>query len=481
MTQLALLKKRRTKIIATLGPVSDNPASIKQLIQTGANVFRLNMSHGEQAAHRETYQRIRAVADELGEPVAILADLCGPKIRTGKFSNPDGIELKNGAAVTVTTRDVTGEPGLIPSQYSALAADVKTGDRILLADGAMELRVEDVAGTEINCRVIQGGILKNHKGINLPGVEVSAPALTDKDRADVTFALDLGVDYIALSFVRQRADVDELRELITAAGHNTPIIAKIEKPEALSAINDILAGVDAIMIARGDLGVELSPEQVPVAQQQLITLARQQFKPVIVATQMLESMIENPRPTRAEVSDVSNAVMQGADAIMLSGETAVGAFPVAAVRMMNDVARHTETFMWQQRAQTSSMSPVYQEATPVWQAMANATSQLGQDLHVRATIVISNTGMSALTMSSVRPQAPILALTPNPSAYRRMALMWGILPVLSDAAATEDGAQVARQLVNKLELANEGQHILLVRGFNSDPKLNAPSVTVLMV
>jgi len=314
ITQINLLKKRRTKIIATLGPASSEPDQIRKLIKAGVNIFRQNMSHGDHSYHKETYSRIREIANELNQPVGILADLCGPKIRTGKFKN-GSIELKNNDSVIVTTRDVEGKPGLIPSQYSSLADDVEPEDRILLADGTLELEVDSIEGTEISCTVIYGGTLGNHKGINLPGVKVSAPSLTDKDKADAKLALELGVDFLALSFVRSAEDIHDLKKLIQSHASDAHIIAKIEKPEALDEASAILDAADGIMVARGDLGVELNPEQVPVAQHQLIDLARKKFKPVIVATQMLESMIENARPTRAEVTDVAYAVTLGTDAI----------------------------------------------------------------------------------------------------------------------------------------------------------------------
>lgn len=480
VTQLELLKKRRTKIIATLGPASSDSDSIQRLLSAGANIFRLNMSHGEHAQHRETFNHIRHIAAELNEPIAILADLCGPKIRTGRFRD-DSIQLEKGALVTVTTRDVIGEPGLIPSQYTALANDVKAGDRILLADGVMELQVENVQGTEIECRVVHGGKLGNHKGINLPGVAVSAPALTDKDRADARFALELGVDFIALSFVRSHSDIDELRDLIRSGNHDTPVIAKIEKPEALQDMSGILAAADGIMIARGDLGVELSPEQVPHAQHQLITLARQHFKPVIVATQMLESMIHNARPTRAEVTDVSNAVTMGADAVMLSGETAVGAFPAEAVQMMDRITRNTETYLWQEGGLPPLKRPAQRRTWPIWDAMASATAELADHLQVHAICVISQSGMSVATISSVRPSAPILAITGSQSICRRLALLWGVIPVLSEEAGHENPNKLAREISCQLELASTGDYILLVRGFHSDPMLNTPSVTAVML
>ena len=340
-----LLIYRRTKIVATVGPASSSQEKITALIEAGVNVFRINFSHGSHAAHGAAIALIRQVAQRLGTPTAILADLCGPKIRTGKFRD-GSVELITGSMVTVTSAEVLGDASVIPSQYAALAQDVLPGNRILLNDGAVELRVMAVRDHDVECLVVAGGPVGDHKGINLPGATVSAPSLTDKDRDDAVFALAAGVDFIALSFVRNGDDISALRAIVDAAGSAAGIIAKIEKPEALVNSEDIISRADGIMVARGDLGVELNPEQVPLAQSQLITRARQLNKPVIVATQMLESMITNARPTRAEVSDVSFAVASGADAVMLSRESAVGRFPLAAVQMMDRVARQTAAYYW---------------------------------------------------------------------------------------------------------------------------------------
>jgi pyruvate kinase len=479
-TKIHLLKKRRTKIVATLGPSTKEPEMIRKLIRTGANVFRLNMSHGDHDFHRTTYNHIRTIAEELKQPIAILADLCGPKIRTGKFRDGQ-IELIDNTRVTVTTRDVTGEPGLIPSQYTALAEDVIQGDRILLNDGALELVVDSVEGTEISCTVVHGGVLKNHKGINLPGVNVSAPSLTEKDRVDAEFALNLGVDFIALSFVRTADDVSELKSLIKKSGKDVAVIAKIEKPEALQNASAILDVADGIMVARGDLGVELNPEEVPVAQSQLIDLARAKFKPVIVATQMLESMIENARPTRAEVTDISYAVTLGTDAVMLSAETAAGAFPVEAVNMMDRIARQTESYLWQSGAYGNPTSSMSRLPVSIWDAISDTSAILAKDLMVRAILVISQSGMSAATMSSARPAAPVVAITGHPHICRRMALYWSIIPVLSEDAGSKNPNELARQVAMDLKLAEKGQYVLMVRGFHSNPEQNIPSVTVLTV
>jgi pyruvate kinase len=480
-TEINLLKNRRTKIIATLGPASSEPDQIRKLIKAGVNIFRQNMSHGDHSYHKETYAKVRQIAKELDRPVGILADLCGPKIRTGKFKK-DSIELKNNESVIVTTRDIEGKPGLIPSQYTNLANDVELGDRILLADGTLELEVDKIEGTEIICTVIYGGKLGNHKGINLPGVNVSAPSLTEKDKADAKLAIELGVDFLALSFVRTAEDINDLRELMNSNGSDARIIAKIEKPEALDNASKILDAADGIMVARGDLGVELNPEQVPVAQHQLIDLARQKFKPVIVATQMLESMIEMARPTRAEVTDVAYAVNLGTDAIMLSGETAVGAFPVDAVLMMDRISRQTESYLWSHNAYGAKVSDgLSKKAIPIWDAVANSMAQLTQDLKAHAVVVISNSGMSAATMSSARPAAPVVAITNRLDVCRKMAMLWSVIPIYSENAGKVNPNELAREIVRDIGLAKTGEKVLLVRGFHADDMMNTPSVTVLII
>lgn len=477
---IPLLRRRRTKIVATLGPASAEPGVLRELLAAGVDVVRLNMSHGDHASHRSNFENLKAIASELGRHIAVMADLCGPKIRAGEF--PGGrVELRDGETVTVTTREVAGAPGLIPSQYDGLAADVRAGARILLDDGNLELCVEKVQGTEVECTVIHGGALKDHKGINLPDVEVSAPSLTDKDREDARFALDLGVDFLALSFVRTAADVESLRALINEHGHRADIVAKIEKPEALRDCDAILAATDAVMLARGDLGVELKPEQVPVAQDLLVNRARRLGKPVIVATQMLESMIDHPRPTRAEVSDVSHAVSSGADAVMLSAESAAGHFPVEAVQMMDRIARQTESFLWAQGAFGSIADEAAQPPVPIAEAVARSTSQLSRDLRVRAIVVLSRGGTSARQVSSARPAAPVISVSTETATCRRMSLYWGVVPRLVGAEQTEDVIVLARYVVGELKLAAPDDNILLVRGFADSAQRNAPSITVLTV
>ena len=480
-TDIKLLLNSRTKIVATLGPSSNDIGTVESLINAGADVFRLNMSHGTHDEHAATYVHIRSAAEKLEKPVSVLADLCGPKIRVGTFEGGQ-ITLAAGEHVSVTCREVQGRPGLIPSQYKALAGDIEAGKRILLDDGNIELAVRSVAGTEIDCEILNGGILKDHKGMNLPGADLSTRALTENDRVDAFFALGLGVDFLALSFVRHASDVETLRALISETHSHVGIIAKIEKPEALDHIEEILAAADAIMVARGDLGVELPPQKVPNAQEQLIDLARKLRKPVIVATQMLESMTEHPRPTRAEVSDVANAVRGGADAVMLSAETASGQYPVQAVKMMDDIVRQTEAYQWR-RGAFGSLSWHYNtpKPLPVEDALSQSVARLSRDLLARAVVVISLNDHSLAVMSSSRPAAPIIGVCPDYRSSCIANLLWGVIPVSVNLAKVDHPVSLARQIVLDRGLAVEGQTILLVRDFSSDPQENTPSVTIVTV
>ena len=492
-TAVQRLKRRRTKIVATLGPASREPEVVRALIRAGADVFRLNFSHGTHEEHAETYRRLREAAEAEDHPVAVLGDLGGPKIRAGRFRD-GGIDLVKGSYVTVTMRNVLGVPGLIPSRYDRLAADVRRGDRILLDDGLLELRVEAVEDTEISCLVVEGGRLKDRKGMNLPAVAISAPSLTEQDRTDAQFALRLGVDFLALSFVRRARDVLELRSLVEEAGSgSTGVIAKIEKPEALADIEAIVGASEGIMVARGDLGVELPPEDVPIAQSQLVDMARRSGKPVIVATQMLESMVTNARPTRAEVSDVSTAVRSGADAVMLSAETASGEHPLRAVEMMDRVARQAEGYMWARGGFSSLVpSPGAMTAPPpsdpegaasirLEDAVARATSQLSRDLMVRAIVVFTRSGWSAGMVAAARPQAPIIAISQVPGTRRRTNLLWGVVPTPGELGDPDRLHDEARRVARETGLAAPGEHILRVWGFHSEPERNVPTLSVLKV
>lgn len=476
-----LLKNRRTKIIATLGPTSDTPEVQEQLLNAGVNVVRLNMSHGTHESHAKNYHSIRDLAKKLDMPVAILVDLSGPKMRCGKFVDGE-ISLVEDELVIITVEDVLGKqgelgkPAVIPSQYAALADDVVPTNRILFNDGAIEVQVVSVAGKEITAKVINGGILKNHKGINLPGVKVSAPALTEKDKADALFATTLGADYIALSFVQKASDILELRKILEQHGSSAHIIAKIEKPEALDNIDEILEVSDGIMIARGDLGVEVPPEELPAVQDQLISLARTVMKPVIVATQMLESMITNPRPTRAEVTDVSNAVNCCVDAVMLSAETASGKYPVQSVQIMSRVARRTEARLWKEGVWGQDLEVSESSFSSV---IAKATARMSRDLMSHAVMVDCKNMKAALIIGSARPASPIIAIVSNKNDYQRLALVWGVIPILHKESQGFSLRSFAKETAVELNLAAPGDCILLVEGFNDTEIDNSPSVTII--
>jgi pyruvate kinase len=469
-----LLNLRHTKIVATLGPASKEPATVRDLLAAGVDVVRLNFSHGDHESHAAAYREVRAAARALGRPVAVLADLCGPKIRVGRLAGGE-VELRNGETVTLTTRDVVGAPGLIPSQYAGLPQDVTPGCRVLLADGLMELRVEAVASDEVNCFVVHGGVLRDHKGINLPGTPVSAPALTVKDHDDALFAIELGVDFVALSFVRRAADIAELRTLLPP-GSSARLIAKIEKPEAMDCIEEIVATADGIMIARGDLGVELDPEAVPIAQLRLLELSCAHAKPAIVATQMLESMTHEPLPTRAEVSDVATAVFSEADAVMLSAETASGNYPVRAVTMMDRIARRAETRSWHAGLGVGPGEAASSLRGPLRVAAARATAQLARDLRVPCILVFSLGGSTASLVAAMRPTAPILAVTSRETTWRQMSLLWGVIPVLREDARPEGIHELARELTLGMGLGAPGQYVLALSGFGRAE--NPPAITM---
>jgi pyruvate kinase len=479
-TRVSLLIRRRTKIIATLGPASADSKAINRLLESGVNMFRLNMSHGDHDSHLQHIQTIRNAMQQTGLQAAIMADLCGPKIRTGKFENGSAV-LKRGEEVTVTTRQVIGSKELIPSQYKILHQDVQSGQRILINDGLLTLEVLHVLDRDIRCRVVHGGKISDHKGINLPDSNVSAPALTNKDKQDARFALEHHVDFLSLSFVRTAEEIMKLRRLIRRSRSEANIIAKIETPQALHNIDEILNACDAIMVARGDLGVELRAEEVPVAQLQLIDKARKKDRPVIVATQVLESMIENPRPTRAEISDISYAVSSGTDAMMLSAETSVGKYPVNAVRMMDRAIRHTESYRWRNDQFGSFGLEFTDPPIEFGDAISNATSQLSKDLLVRTIVVISRSGTSAVTVSAARPSAPILGITDRPEVSRKMELMWGVVPILVKQRELDDAVKLARHYSIKTGLARKGDYILLVAGFHRNRRASTPGIVVLVV
>jgi pyruvate kinase len=473
-----MLKRRRTKIVATVGPASSSKEMLSKLVGLGVDVFRLNFSHGTHELHQAAYERIREVSSAAGRHVAVLADLCGPKIRAGKFEG-GSVELTTGAEVVVTTRKELGRADLIPSEYEALAKDVKVGDRVLLDDGNLELKVLHTDGVDVRCYVVHGGKLKDKKGINLPGVAVSAPALTGKDRNDALFAAKLGVDYLALSFVRSPDDVRALKELLAANGVSVPVVSKIEKPEALQVIGDIIEVSDGVMVARGDLGVEMPAEEVPLIQQELVRLSRKLHKPVIVATQMLESMIDSPRPTRAEVTDVASAAFGHTDAVMLSAETASGQYPAEAVATMDRVLRMVEGYSWKHRYFGKVAELEDEEELRVPSAVSRAASLLSGDLDVRAVVVPTRSGNTARIVSSERPAAPVLAIAGDAKTCRHMALSWGVTPELVDADALAHPAKCARELVLRQELGSHGEAVLLVWDADKQHAGTEPTVSVL--
>ena len=429
-----LLSFRRTKIIATLGPASSKPEVLDRLIQAGVDVFRLNFSHGTHASHAETFQLVKEAIARNGRHVAILGDLCGPKIRVGHFANGP-IQLTEGSQITITVRKVPGDATLIPSEYEHLARDVKQGDTILIADGTRELRVDAVNDTEILCTVIRGGELSDRKGINLPNVEISAPSFTPKDREDAEFACKLGVDYLAISFVRAAKDVLELKHFLEERGADIPVMSKIEKPEAVRDIHAIITASDAIMIARGDLGVEMPAEEIPLIQKELTRLAIEMNRPVVVATQMLESMTTAGMPTRAEVTDVAWAAMAGADAVMLSGETSVGKYPVLAVETMNRIVRMIEGYQCRSDRFISLVSHEHTSdfedsmSSQILEGISRSAAKMARELNAKAIAVCAKTGTTCRMIAEERPPAPIMGLSTDPRICARMALYWGVLPI----------------------------------------------------
>jgi pyruvate kinase len=414
---------RRAKIVCTLGPATSSQEQITALVESGMDVARLNFSHGKHADHEIAYHRVREASDRTGHAVAILADLQGPKIRLGTFA--DGpVMWETGSQVIITVEDVPGTAARVSTTYKDLANDVKVGDRLLVDDGKLSLTVAGVEGPDVFCVVVEGGEVSNNKGLSLPGVAVSVPALSQKDEEDLRFALHLSVDFIALSFVRSPADVELVRDIMRQEDIEVPVIAKLEKPEAVENLEEIVDAFDAIMVARGDLGVELPLEQVPLVQKRAIQVARERGKPVIVATQMLESMIVNSRPTRAEASDVANAVLDGADAVMLSGETSVGAHPIGAVRTMERIIEAVETDSYRVpviRRRSSDHRPRTRSG-----AIVRAAKDIAEDLGVKALATFTQTGETARQLASLHPGQPLLAFTVDARVRSQLALSWGV-------------------------------------------------------
>ncbi len=466
---------RRTKIVATVGPASESEEKLLALMEAGADVFRLNFSHGDQENKSLLIRRIRDLSRRRRQAVAILGDLQGPKIRTGLMKD-GALSLNAGQEVVITTREVLGEGLTIPTAYRELPEDVEAGDRILLDDGLLELEVLNVAGTEVTCRVKVGGVLKDRKGINLPGVKVSAPAMTEKDREDLLFCIREGVDYLALSFVRRADDVLELKNLLLREKTGIHVIAKIEKPEAVADFDAILEVSDGIMVARGDLGVEMSPEKVPLIQKQIIRLCNAAGKPVITATQMLESMIDHPRPTRAETSDVANAILDGTDAVMLSAETASGNYPVEAVSLMVRVARDVEG---DPSLQTKLFHPIPEIGgfRRLPEAIGQAACRVAENVGAEAILAFTQTGSTAAMVSKYRPVMPIFAVTPSQSARRRLALYAGVRSIRVDIEGdTEAQIRSVEKAVLDAGALQKGDVVVITMG----SPVSAPGTTNLM-
>lgn len=453
--------RRRTKIVCTLGPVSNSESVLRDLMRLGMDVARLNFSHGTHEEHARTIERVRKVAEKEGRTICILQDLQGPKIRTGRLKYRTPVVLKTGAHLTITSRDVAGTASLVPTTFKTLAQEVQPGSRILLSDGLIELVVRAVHGDDVECEVINGGMLGEHKGINLPGTVVSVPSLTEKDEVDLEFGIKHAVDMIAVSFVRTADDVRIVKRHLHARQCDAWVIAKLEKPQAVEENNleGILDVADGVMVARGDLGVEMPAEKVPVIQKHIIRRAADWRKPVITATQMLESMVENPRPTRAETSDVANAILDGTDAIMLSAESARGKFPREAVAMMAKIAAEAESSM--EALPRRHLSRHLSISETICESVAHAA----QDLDMKAIAVYTETGTTARLISKYRPKAAIYAFAANPSVCARLNLMWGVQPVWCEMDInTEEMVSTAERLMLKRHAVQPGDVIAIVAG-----------------
>ena len=447
---------RRTKIVCTLGPAVASQDKILRLVQDGMDVARLNFSHGEHADHEQNYKWVREATDETGHAVGILADLQGPKIRLGRFTENETY-WADGEVVRITTEDVEGTHDRVSTTYKGLAEDAKPGDRLLVDDGKVALVCKEVDGNDVVCEVTEGGPVSNNKGVSLPGMSISVPALSEKDIADLRFALKLGVDFIALSFVRSPSDVDRVHEIMDEEGRRVPVIAKLEKPEAVDALESIILAFDAVMVARGDLGVEVPLEEVPLVQKRAIQIARENAKPVIVATQMLDSMIENSRPTRAEASDVANAVLDGADAVMLSGETSVGVDPHNVVRTMARIVK---------RAETDGHVPPLSHVPRTKRGMISyAARDIAERLNAKAIVAFTTSGDTARRVARLKSHLPLLVFTPNQAVRSQLALTWGAETFLSpQVKSTDEMMQAVDESLLAMEEYNETDLMVVVAG-----------------
>ena len=452
----SILKK--TKIVCTVGPSSEDPAVLKQMILAGMNVARLNFSHGSYENHLNKINIIRNISNELNMPVAILQDLAGPKIRIGIVPG-DGFLLQNGSKIILTPGDCPCTPEVLTVSHPRLCEDVMPGDLVLLADGIISLKIVAVDGNNVSCEVIHGGIITSHKGVNFPNRSLNVPAVTDKDLKDLQFGIQHGVDYIALSFVRRAEEIIKIKSLVQKLGKNTPIIAKIEKHEAIDNMNEVLDVADGIMVARGDLGVELPFNQVPILQKTLINEANKRGKPVITATQMLRSMVDSARPTRAEAADVVNAVLDGTDAVMLSEESAMGSFPVQSVRTMAELIITAEN----NYPYDNYLSKLPKSG--MGDATAHATCVLAEDIKAMAIIPTTLSGRTAMRISRFRPRCPIISLSPSPDVVRRLCLFWGCVPIVMDPIEnTDDMIEKSAKCALATELVQEGSTVIITAG-----------------
>ncbi len=474
------MQPTRTKIVATLGPASSAPDTIRRLVKAGVDVFRLNFSHGTRDEHAEYVRDIRQAADELQTPVGIMQDLQGPRIRTGPLENSRPVDLKEGHELRLVPGSFGGNAQKVSVSYQELAQDVEPGDTILLKDGMIELEVTATDGRETTCRVVVGGELDEHQGINLPGVKLSITSPTEKDLDDVRFGIDLGVDFIALSFVRAAGDILRLKSAIkdhVGDGADLPVIAKIEKPEAVENLREILAVSDGAMVARGDLGIEMRTEVVPAVQKRIIRHANRLGLPVITATQMLESMVDSPRPTRAEASDVANAILDGTDAVMLSGETAIGRYPVEAVTMMDRIAYQAQ----QMPREPHGRADEHSEADIAIQeyALAEAACDISAHLDGAPIVAFTITGSTARYVAQRRPASFIYALTPEEATYRRLALVWGVRPVMLQVFATTDEMiQRGQERLLELGFARSGETVVYVAGASTNTPGGADMIKI---
>ena len=454
---------KKTKIVCTMGPNTDNREIMKELALNGMDVARFNFSHGDHAEHKHRLEILESVREELGIPIASLLDTKGPEIRTGVLKDGKKVSLKEGQTFTLTTREIVGDETRGYINYAGLAEDVKPGDRILIDDGLIELHVREVNGTDIVCRIENGGELGEKKGVNVPGVRVKLPALTDKDKEDIRFGVDAGFDFVAASFVRNADAIREIREILDEKGSAMQIIAKIENEEGIENIDSIIEASDGIMVARGDMGVEIPAEKVPHIQKMIIRKCNLACKVVITATQMLDSMIRNPRPTRAEVSDVANAVYEGTDAVMLSGETAMGSYPIEAVRMMSQIAEESEKYldyMFYQRRKVSAENLRNISNTVCYSSVATAS-----DLEAPVIVAPSVSGFTTRMLSKWRPKALIAGLSPSMTAVRQMQLYWGVKPFHAKRAESTDALLFASvELLKEKGIVKEGEIVVATAG-----------------